>query len=51
MWYDILASQYLLFMTETQDSLVIFGNPCGNYLDHMLLQYLLTILKLIVSRY
>ena len=22
-------------MTETQDSPVTFGNPCGNYLDHM----------------
>ena len=36
MWSDILASQHLLFMTETQDSLLNFGIPCGNYLDHVL---------------
>ena len=37
-------------MTDTQDLPVIFGNPCGNYLDHMLKQYLLTILKLMVKQ-
>ena len=31
MWFNILPSQHLLFMTKTHDSWVTFGNPCGNY--------------------
>ena len=36
MCYNFFASQHLLFMIKAQDSPVYFGNPCGNYLDHVL---------------
>ena len=49
MWLDILASQHMLYLIETQNTSVTSSNIYRNSLDYVYLQLYLTILEFMVK--